>query len=104
MLRNIEIHDLRTPALLRALLDITEQTSKNITEEGKAFIRQNYWTETAELAQEKTNVTKVISWHFSVCFRTLGYHPDQVFFIKTGISQPSATLHIDNSHDAAITT
>ncbi|KAI0528517.1 hypothetical protein GGR58DRAFT_518998 [Xylaria digitata] len=32
---------------------------------------------------------------------SLRYHPDEVF-MKTGVSQPAATMHIDNSHDTAI--
>ncbi|KAI0452107.1 hypothetical protein F5B21DRAFT_516261 [Xylaria acuta] len=111
---NVEIHDLRALAsqpninengfefLTHPTSLSTEQFLNNTTDEGKAFIRQNYWPEIADLVQGKTGATKVIPWHFSVRKQTLGYHPDEVFFMKTGISQPSATMHIDNSHDTAI--
>lgn len=79
-----------------------EQFLNNTTPEGKQFIRDRYWPEMKQLIQEKTGAPVVIPWHFSVRKQTLGYHPDEIFFMKTGISQPASTIHIDNSHQTAI--
>ncbi|KAI3325491.1 hypothetical protein HD806DRAFT_521074 [Xylariaceae sp. AK1471] len=80
----------------------TDQFCNNTTPEGKQFIRDNYWPEVVGLVKGLVGAKEVIPWHFSVRKQTLGYHPDEIFFMKTGISQPASTVHIDNSHETAI--
>jgi hypothetical protein len=72
------------------------------TPEGKQMIKDRYWPELQKLILEKTGATEAIPWHFSLRNQTPGYHPDQIFFMKTGISQPASTVHIDNDHTTAI--
>ncbi|KAJ5476820.1 hypothetical protein N7475_002549 [Penicillium sp. IBT 31633x] len=72
------------------------------TPEGKQMIKDRYWPELEALILEKTGASKAIPWHFSLRNQTLGYHPDQIFFMKTGISQPASTVHIDNDHSTAL--
>lgn len=112
---NVTIHDIRTQSPQPHLNDngyevdifptklTEEQLLNNTTPEGKQFIRDNYWPELVELIEAKTGAApgNVVPWHFSVRKQTLGYHPDEVFFMKTGVSQPASTVHIDNSHQTA---
>ncbi|KAI1405976.1 hypothetical protein F4819DRAFT_493910 [Hypoxylon fuscum] len=79
-----------------------EQLLNNTTPEGKQFIREHYWPEVARFVQEKSCAAHVVPWHFSVRKQTLGYHPDEIFFMRTGVSQPASTVHIDNSHETAM--
>jgi hypothetical protein len=72
------------------------------TPEGKQMIKDRYWPELHALIAQKTKAARVIPWHFSLRNQTLGYHPDEIFFMKTGISQPASTLHIDNDHTTAL--
>ncbi|KAF2088725.1 hypothetical protein K490DRAFT_38227 [Saccharata proteae CBS 121410] len=72
------------------------------SDEGKQFIKDNYWPEISHMIEQKTGAAKVVPWHFSVRNQTPGYHPDEIFFMKTGISQPASTVHVDNDHVTAI--
>lgn len=113
-IHNVTIHDIRyqnpQPTLtdngyevLKTPTNVkTEEFLNNGTDEGKALIREKYWPEVGDLVKGRTSAVEVIPWHFSVRKQTLGYHPDEIFFMKTGISQPASTVHIDNSHDTAI--
>ncbi|KAI1144831.1 hypothetical protein F4825DRAFT_458152 [Nemania diffusa] len=70
--------------------------------EGKANIQAKYWTETAQLVKQYTGAAHVIPFHSRVRSQTLGYHPDEVFFMRTGVSQPASTVHVDNDHTTAM--
>ncbi|KAJ5216414.1 uncharacterized protein N7498_002821 [Penicillium cinerascens] len=113
-IHHIRIHDIRTqkpaPQLLRegyeTMIHPTSLTEAEFmtyrTPEGKQMIKDRYWPELQALIQQKTGAAKVVPWHFSLRNQTLGYHPDEIFFMKTGISQPASTLHIDNDHSTAL--
>lgn len=80
-----------------------EQFMRYTSPEGKQFIRDAYWPEVRRLVESQLPGSKdVIPWHFSVRNQTAGYHPDEIFFMKTGVSQPAATVHVDNDHKTAI--
>ena len=110
---NLTIHDIRPqdpqPQINENGFELSTHDTKMTeeefmaykSEEGKKLIREKYWPEIAELVKNKTGAAKVVPWHFSVRHQTKGYHPDQIFFMKTGISQPAATFHIDNDHKTA---
>ncbi|KAJ6032638.1 hypothetical protein N7540_003370 [Penicillium herquei] len=113
-IHRITVHDIRmqepSPQLLREGYEtlshstsLTEVEFMNCrTPEGKQRIKNHYWPEIQALVEKKTGAAKVIPWHFSLRDQTLGYHPDEIFFMNTGIPQPAATLHIDNDHNTAL--
>ncbi|KAG0646408.1 hydroxylase desaturase asaB [Hyphodiscus hymeniophilus] len=110
---NIEVLDIRALEPQPTVKDIgheivkspttltVEQLLNDTTPEGKSFIKENYWPEAASLVQQQSGAAHVEPWHFSVRKQTVGYHPDEIFFMRTGVSQPASTLHIDNNHDTA---
>lgn len=112
---NVEIQDIRQQQPRPSLVDngyqfienspsfITEdQFMRHDTEEGKQFIRDAYWPEVCRLVETHYPSAKDITpWHFSVRRAISGYHPDEIFFMRTGISQPQATIHVDNDHITA---
>lgn len=111
---HIVVHDIRTqqpqPSLVKDgygvmahSTSLTEQEFMGYTTpEGKQLIRDKYWPELRDLVQKQMGASQVIPWHFSVRNQTPGYHPDEVFFMRTGISQPAATIHVDNDHTTAL--
>lgn len=128
----IDVHDIRgqepPPTLKATGYEIVkfptqlsvDQLLNNTTAEGKVLIRERYWPEVAGLVKSYSGATQVVPWHFSVRkqvrevdqeriqmdanvqAKTLGYHPDEIFFMRTGVSQPASTLHIDNNHETAM--
>ncbi|KJX95921.1 hypothetical protein TI39_contig859g00001 [Zymoseptoria brevis] len=69
---------------------------------GKQFIQDAYWPEVRRLVETTLlSAARVVPWHFSVRNAMPGYHPDEVFFMKTGVAQPQANLHSDNDHVTA---
>lgn len=79
-----------------------EQFMRYQSPEGKQFIQDAYWPEVRRLL-EKTipGAEKVVPWHFSVRNAMPGLHPDEVFFMRTGVAQPQVNIHCDNDHTTA---
>ncbi|KAK6841112.1 hypothetical protein PG987_001972 [Apiospora arundinis] len=110
----VQMHDMRAqepkPTLqevgyefLTAPTSMSEDEFMNDkTPKGKAHIQEKYWKEVGALVKERSGADQVIPWHFSVRKQALGQHPDDVFFKRTGVSQPASTVHIDNNHDSAM--
>ncbi|KAK7990014.1 O-methyltransferase [Apiospora arundinis] len=96
-------HNFRDKKIMKVQMhDMRAQEPKPTLQEGKAHIQDKYWKEVGALVKERSGADQVIPWHFSVRKQALGQHPDDVFFKRTGVSQPASTVHIDNNHDSAM--
>ncbi|KAI1186278.1 hypothetical protein F5B17DRAFT_441202 [Nemania serpens] len=96
---DVKVHD----KLVKYPTNLTEaELLDHISSDGKANIQAKYWPETAQLVKQYTGATHVIPFNSRVRNQTLGYHPDEVFFMRTGVSQPASTVHVDNDHVTAM--
>lgn len=112
---HVKIHDIRQQEPRPSLIDngyqfipnsptfLTEdQFMRYTSPDGKQFIQDAYWPEVRRLVEANFPGAKnVTPWHFSVRRAMPGLHPDEVFFMRTGVSQPQATIHVDNDHSTA---